>query len=305
VHLGLKTGPLCPIFHTKLEEPCSFSKVPDGLYSQFSNILRFQKYGAQICISEWSQGLKLTQNVDWGFLLSTTFPKILMSSGSKKGTRYVYRSPNLYIWVKPRPQTHTKCGLQFPPQYHISYNLNVLWVEKKEPGYATHFPQGDLASESPPGSPTEPLCREIPTYRAFHLSLNMSLFIFPSESPVRKPPPCSLTGSPWVAILHHQSHWSTLHSFMYVCRSPQKRALLLTFGEKHKVTNHTAPRRRKAYIEWGAAWFPRLWSSYLHNNVIAEARCSIPLAPKPITGCNPELYEFSSHSHKLFPEDAS
>ena len=30
VHLGLKTGPLCPIFHTKLEEPCSFSKVPDG-----------------------------------------------------------------------------------------------------------------------------------------------------------------------------------------------------------------------------------------------------------------------------------
>ena len=30
MHLGLKTGPLCPKFCTKLEEPCSFSKFPDG-----------------------------------------------------------------------------------------------------------------------------------------------------------------------------------------------------------------------------------------------------------------------------------
>jgi len=27
MHLDLKTGPLCPIFCTKLDEPCSFSKV--------------------------------------------------------------------------------------------------------------------------------------------------------------------------------------------------------------------------------------------------------------------------------------
>jgi len=93
----------------------------------------------------------------------------------------------------------------------------------------------------------------------FYLSLNISLFIFPSESPVREPPPCSLTGPPWAAILHHQSHWSTLHSFihsfMYVCQSPQKGALLHTYGEKHKVTVHGAPRRWKACIQWGAAWF--------------------------------------------------
>ena len=25
----------------------------------------------------------------------------------------------MYVWVKPRPHTHTKCGLRFPPQYHI------------------------------------------------------------------------------------------------------------------------------------------------------------------------------------------
>jgi hypothetical protein len=35
-------------------------------------------------MSQRSQGLTLIQNVDWGFLLNTTFPKILMSSGSKK-----------------------------------------------------------------------------------------------------------------------------------------------------------------------------------------------------------------------------
>jgi len=27
----------------------------------------------------------------------------------------------MYTWVRLRPHTHTKCGLRFPPQYHISY----------------------------------------------------------------------------------------------------------------------------------------------------------------------------------------
>jgi len=31
-HLGLRTGPLCTMFCTKLEEPCSFTIVPDGPY---------------------------------------------------------------------------------------------------------------------------------------------------------------------------------------------------------------------------------------------------------------------------------
>ena len=30
MHLGLKIGPLCPLFRTRLQEPCSFDKVPDG-----------------------------------------------------------------------------------------------------------------------------------------------------------------------------------------------------------------------------------------------------------------------------------
>ena len=64
VHLGLKTGPLCPMFYTKLKEPCSFSKVTGGLYTWFSNILQVQKEGTRMCMSEWSQGLTLAQNED-------------------------------------------------------------------------------------------------------------------------------------------------------------------------------------------------------------------------------------------------
>jgi hypothetical protein len=43
MHLGLRIGPLCPMFCTKLEEPCSFSKVPDSRYASFPDILRVQK----------------------------------------------------------------------------------------------------------------------------------------------------------------------------------------------------------------------------------------------------------------------
>ena len=43
MYLGLKTGTLCPMFCTKLEEPCSFSKVPDGPYTKFPDILKVQK----------------------------------------------------------------------------------------------------------------------------------------------------------------------------------------------------------------------------------------------------------------------
>jgi hypothetical protein len=51
----------------------------------------------------------------------------------------------------------------------------------------------------------------------FYLSLNVSIFLFPSESLIRGPSPCSQTGSPWAVILCHQSHWSTFHSFIHSC----------------------------------------------------------------------------------------
>ena len=51
----------------------------------------------------------------------------------------------------------------------------------------------------------------------------------------------------------------SVHSFIHVClpESPKKGALLHTYRKKHKVTIHRASRRRKAYVQWGAAWFPK------------------------------------------------
>ena len=57
LHVGLKTSPLCPmiallLWIAMLKEPCSFTTVPDGPYTWFSNNLRVKNEGAQICMSE-------------------------------------------------------------------------------------------------------------------------------------------------------------------------------------------------------------------------------------------------------------
>jgi len=106
--------------------------------------------------------------------------------------------------------------------------------------------------------PNGPYGERHPLTGHFYLSLNISLFIFPSDSPVRKPPPCSLTGSSWAAILRHLSHWSTFRSFFHSCMSARvPKGSPLTYGEKHNITIHGAPRRWKAYIQWGTAWFSK------------------------------------------------
>jgi hypothetical protein len=78
-----------------------------------------------------------------------------------------------------------------------------------------------------------------------HLSLRVpskgSPYMFPNRVPMDRYTP---------------SPESLVYLFMYVCRSPQKGALLQN-GEKHLVTIHLAPRRWKAYIQWGVAWFPK------------------------------------------------
>jgi hypothetical protein len=118
-----------------------------------------------------------------------------------------------------------------------------------------------ILSSFPNGAPVE---RNNPLTGNFYLSLNKSLFVFPSESPVREPPSMfpnrvpmdSDTPSPEPLVYFSFIH-SFIHSFMYVCRYPQKGAPLHTYEEKHKVTVHGAPCRRKTYIQWGAAWFPK------------------------------------------------
>jgi hypothetical protein len=72
----LKQALCAPLSITRLKQTCSFTKVPDGPYLKFPDILGAQKEGTQMCMSEWSQDLTLTQNVDWGFPLSTTLPTV-------------------------------------------------------------------------------------------------------------------------------------------------------------------------------------------------------------------------------------
>jgi hypothetical protein len=53
MHLGLKAGAFYPMFCTKLEEPCSFSKIPDGPYNLIPLILTVQKKEPRyVCLSE-------------------------------------------------------------------------------------------------------------------------------------------------------------------------------------------------------------------------------------------------------------
>jgi len=61
--------------------------------------------------------------------------------------------------------------------------------------------------------------------------------------------------------------------FIYVCQSPQKGAFLQN-EEKHNVTVHTAPCRRKVYIQWGAAWFSK---GIVNNTAISTP---VPCSPR-------------------------
>jgi len=92
--------------------------------------------------------------------------------------------------------------------------------------------------------------------------------MFPNRVPMGKDTP-----SPEPLV-----YFSFIHSFMYVCRSPQKGTLLYTYGEKHTVTVHGAPRRRKAYIKWDAAWFPRgpLRHCYLYPSPMQPSAGYLP-----------------------------
>jgi hypothetical protein len=130
--------------------------------------------------------------------------KLLMSSGS-----YKKKEPK-YEWVEPKLHSHR------------------IWAED-----SSSVPR--LIHKGLLVSPIKWICllRVLCPVRRPVITLDCVLLIyfflsFP-QSPVREPPPCSLTVSTWTGILRHQSHWSIysfVHSFVYVCRRPQKGALL-------------------------------------------------------------------------------
>jgi len=48
-----------------------------------------------------------------------------------------------------------------------------------------------------------------------------------------------------------------VHSFIHVCLPESPKRSPPAYEEKHTVTIHGAPHRRKAYTQWGTAWFPK------------------------------------------------
>jgi len=131
----------------------------------------------------------------------------------RQESRYVYLS-NAKASHSHKMWTEVSSSVHFLKSY-------VLWVQKRNPDMFT-FSLKESQQANPLQVPQRgPYGEKYPFTGHFYLSLNRSLFIFPSECPVKESPPCSLTGSPWAGILLHQSHLSTfhsfIHSFMYVC----------------------------------------------------------------------------------------
>ena len=171
------------------------------------------------------------------------------------------------------------------PKFQMTPRLNILIPlgPRKEPRYTILFPQTVLACESPAGSPLGPLWREIPTYRAFlHLSQFISFYLslrvpgkgapsmFPNRVPMDRDTP---SPEPLVYLL--------IHSFIHVCLPESPKWSPHTYGEKHKVTLHRAPRRQKVYTHWGSARFP--------NWIISETAVSIPVPSLSLLQCHADL----------------
>ena len=96
--------------------------------------------------------------------------------------------------------------------------------------------------------PNGPLQQEVPVSRIF-------FYTFPSKSPVNgPPPPRSPSGSLWREKFHLQSQW-LIHSFISG-PAPNKEPSHEKQG-KYLVTVHGAPRGQTAYMQWGAALFPK------------------------------------------------
>ena len=120
-----------------------------------------------------------------------------------------------------------------------------------------------------PGSPMEPLQRHPSTApstshpQKIHLSLRVTSKGAPSMFPNRVPMDRD-TPSPEPLV----------HSFIHVCLPESPKRSPPTCGENHKVTVHGALRGRKAYIQWGVAWFPK---GIINNTAISTP---VPCSPR-------------------------
>ena len=125
------------------------------------------------------------------------------------------------------------------PKFQMASRFKILMSSGSKKGNQIYCPftQKVPASESPPGSPTGPLCLQ-----GIFTSLLIYLFLSFVRVPAKRAPSMFPDRVP---MDRDTPSPEPFHSFMYsyICRSPQKGALHME--KNHKVTVHGALHRRR------------------------------------------------------------
>jgi len=150
------------------------------------------------------------------------------------------------------------------PKFQMARRLKILMSSGSKKAIQIHYPFHSkspgkrIPSRFPNGDPME---RDTSLQGIFTSLLIYSIYFYLSfRVPGKGAPSMFLnrvpmdrdTPSPEPLI------YLVIHSFIHVCLPESPKRSPPAYGEKHKVTFHGAPRRRKANIQWRAAWFPKV-----------------------------------------------
>jgi hypothetical protein len=123
------------------------------------------------------------------------------------------------------------------PKFQMAPRFKILissGSKKRTQIYHPFHSKKVTASKFPPGSPAVSLWRD---------TCLQGIFMFLLK---------------YLFLSFAQSHCHcSIYSFIHICLLESPKRSPPTYEEKHKVTIHRAPHRWKAYIQWGAAWFPK------------------------------------------------
>jgi hypothetical protein len=134
MHLGLKTGPLCPMFYSKLKDPSSFQMAPmlSFLISSGSR----KKEPRHVRLSEAKVSLRL---------------KILKTSGSKKGTQISF------LFSQNSRQTNpSRSPNRAPIRGRSAYRASCIYLSLSQ---KKNYIPGSPVKELPQGPPPRSLFR--------------------------------------------------------------------------------------------------------------------------------------------------
>jgi hypothetical protein len=143
------------------------------------------------------------------------------------------------------------------PQFQMAPRINILMSSGSKKCTQLYYPclskipGKRISSRFPNGPPMERDTR----LQDFFLSLLIYIFLSFPQSSSKGAPSLFLNRVPMDRDT--PSPEPLVYIFIHSCLPESPERSPPTYGEKHKVTIHRAPCRQKAYIQWGAAWFPK------------------------------------------------